>query len=208
MGPGKFAAWKAGAFTMENLFGRKRDPRWGTMRYERSLRDVVGAGHARKRLERVLADRRELRSLGAAASLKVQRLQQLRSLSDQSITQLIGEIRSAKTIPKPEYHSHLHGKEFDANTVEQYLRAFRAHLERQDLRIFTYLRARNRTPFWELVAPDTGASVPYNEQRRAVWSFFRPGRPAMRMERYQADWIEVRRTDSGWIFDEDWQWEP
>jgi len=42
MGPAKYAAWKSGAFDLEDLVGRTRDPRWGTMRHERSLRDILG----------------------------------------------------------------------------------------------------------------------------------------------------------------------
>ena len=42
MGPGKYAAWKAGAFDFKDLVGQTRDPRWGTIRHERSLRDILG----------------------------------------------------------------------------------------------------------------------------------------------------------------------
>jgi hypothetical protein len=48
LGPGKFAAYKDGKITLQDLVGRKVDSRWGSMRYERSLRDVLGKEGARK----------------------------------------------------------------------------------------------------------------------------------------------------------------
>jgi len=41
MGPGKYEAWKDGKFQLRDLVGQQTDPRWGTMRYERSLKDLV-----------------------------------------------------------------------------------------------------------------------------------------------------------------------
>jgi SPP1 gp7 family putative phage head morphogenesis protein len=37
LGPGKFAAYSAGKLPLENLVGFRRDPRWGPVRFERSL---------------------------------------------------------------------------------------------------------------------------------------------------------------------------
>ena len=48
MGPAKYAAWKAGAFDLKDLVGRTREPRWGTMRVERSLTDIPGADEANR----------------------------------------------------------------------------------------------------------------------------------------------------------------
>lgn len=47
LGPAKWAAWKDGKVTLdENLVtgivGRRHDPVWGSMRYERSLREILG----------------------------------------------------------------------------------------------------------------------------------------------------------------------
>ncbi len=46
MGPAKFAAWKDGTFDLKDVVGRTRDPRWGTMRVERSLKDILGENDA------------------------------------------------------------------------------------------------------------------------------------------------------------------
>lgn len=57
LGPAKWAAWKDGKFDLPDLVGRKYDPVWGWMRYERSLKDVVGEeaakGYTRLALMRV-----------------------------------------------------------------------------------------------------------------------------------------------------------
>jgi len=47
MGPAEYAAWKAGAFDLKDLVGRTRDPRWGTMRAERSLTGILGEQEAK-----------------------------------------------------------------------------------------------------------------------------------------------------------------
>lgn len=41
LGPSKFAAYQAGAISLEDLRGFRRDPRWGRVGYERSLREVT-----------------------------------------------------------------------------------------------------------------------------------------------------------------------
>lgn len=46
LGAAKYAAWKDGKFGLEDLVGRKYDGRWGSMRYERSLKELLGAGAA------------------------------------------------------------------------------------------------------------------------------------------------------------------
>jgi len=40
LGMAKYAAWKDGKFNLEDLVGRKYDGRWGSMRYERSLKSL------------------------------------------------------------------------------------------------------------------------------------------------------------------------
>lgn len=142
------------------------------------------------------------------SSLRAERLAQLRRAHREDIGRIANEILRAETIPRLYYHFRQHGQEFGATTPEAYLAAFQKHRGRRDMRMFTYLRGRGRVPFWELVAPDTGTSVTYNEQRRVVWSFFRSERPELRFARYQVLWIEVIRAGTGWRFEEDWRWQP
>jgi SPP1 gp7 family putative phage head morphogenesis protein len=40
LGPAKFRAWQAGKITLDDLVARPHNPQWGTMRRERSLREV------------------------------------------------------------------------------------------------------------------------------------------------------------------------
>lgn len=40
LGPAKFAAWRDGAFQLSDLVGRRWDARWGSMRYEKSLKEM------------------------------------------------------------------------------------------------------------------------------------------------------------------------
>jgi len=42
MGPGKYAAWKDGKFKVSDMVTQSTDKRWGTMRHERSLKDLLG----------------------------------------------------------------------------------------------------------------------------------------------------------------------
>lgn len=48
LGPGKFAAFKAGAIALDDLAGTRRAAAWGTVGYEKSLTAVIGAGPARE----------------------------------------------------------------------------------------------------------------------------------------------------------------
>lgn len=48
LGPAAYRAYKAGAVKLSDFVGQKSDPRWGTMRYTRSLSDILGPEEARK----------------------------------------------------------------------------------------------------------------------------------------------------------------
>lgn len=47
LGPAKYAAWKEGKFELGDVVGRKYDPQWGWTRYEKSLKDLIGAEEAK-----------------------------------------------------------------------------------------------------------------------------------------------------------------
>lgn len=142
-----------------------------------------------------------------AASLKATRASQLRAMEPVAIDAILSSIRQAETIPKVDYHFAQHGPEFSARVSAEYLERLREHVQRHDSRVFTFLRQPDRVPFWALVAPDTGATVLYHEQRKAVWSFYRPTIPAVRFGKVQSDWIELVRRGERWDIEEDWQWE-
>lgn len=48
LGPAKFAAWENGEFDLQDLIGRRQDPIWGGMRYEKSLKEILGAEVAKR----------------------------------------------------------------------------------------------------------------------------------------------------------------
>ena len=168
------------------------------------------SGHGSKRWSnRALTEERDLRSLGATASLRAQRLAQLKQLSDGDVEAIVHDVKSSQSIPRLGYHFARHGAEFEVDNPEEYVAALRRHLQRGDLRIFTFLdrTSKGLTGFWALVAPDNAATVLYNEQQRRLWSFYRPRAPAVRMANVQTLWIEVCRRGQSWEFEEQWQWQ-
>lgn len=54
LGKAAFQAYKAGAVSLQDFVGRKRSQQWGTMRYTRSLRDILGPEEARRWMEKVI----------------------------------------------------------------------------------------------------------------------------------------------------------
>ena len=48
LGPAKLAAYQDGAFTLKDLVGTAQSSTWGGSRYEKSLKDVLGAKQAAK----------------------------------------------------------------------------------------------------------------------------------------------------------------
>jgi len=48
LGPARYAAYRQGLITLDDLVHRSHDPRWGTMRREASLREVLGNEEARR----------------------------------------------------------------------------------------------------------------------------------------------------------------
>ena len=74
LGKAAFQAYKAGAVKLEDFVGRKRSREWGTMRYARSLRDIMGPKEAKKWMEKAL--NQPSRTEGAQESVK-QRIERL-----------------------------------------------------------------------------------------------------------------------------------
>ena len=140
------------------------------------------------------------------AALRQERLAQLRQFTDRDVERVRASIRQATAVPNLCYHLRKHGAAMAVHTEDEYLRALREHLRREDLRVFTYLRPRGHVPFWELVASDTGTTVVYNSKRKQIWSFFQPKDADGRMRYAETAWIEVIRLVDGWEFEESWRW--
>lgn len=141
-------------------------------------------------------------------SLQVLRIQQLNQETGERISRIVGEARRATDIPQLEYHLRKHGAEFGATTAEEYVQAFREHLRRDDLRIFTFLddASYGTVALWAFVAPDTGTTALYNEKRRQVRTFYRPWSPERRMANVRHLWVEVIGREGAWVFQEQWEW--
>lgn len=56
MGPSKFAAWKSGAISLDDISGFKVDRKWGPVRWERSLIDMLSARQAAQFYQQAAAD--------------------------------------------------------------------------------------------------------------------------------------------------------
>lgn len=82
-----------------------------------------------------------------------------------------------------------------------------SHLQRDDLRILSYLRPRGLVPFWALVAPDTGDTVLYNKARKRAYSFYRPNDPERQISAIEGFWIELVWRDIEWWVEYQWQWQ-
>ncbi|MBI4496761.1 MAG: VanZ family protein [Chloroflexi bacterium] len=147
-----------------------------------------------------------VRAVGAMASPQAERLAQLQTMRTEEIDAIVAAVRRAETVPALQRHFEKQGQLLGARMPEEYVRLFREHVRRQDLRVFTYIRPSGKVPMWEFVAPDTGTTVMYNERRRSIWSFFRPRNATARMRGVQTNWIEAVQTPDGWRFVEDWIW--
>jgi hypothetical protein len=130
----------------------------------------------------------------------------VRTYSREQIDSLIARIRAGRSIPRLRYHLQQHGEALGARTAHEYVHALEVHLQRDDLRVFTFLRPRGLEPFWALVSPDSGDTVSFNEQRNRIYSFYRPEDVDQRMDSAKAHWIEVVSTGAGWSIEEHWAW--
>jgi SPP1 gp7 family putative phage head morphogenesis protein len=200
LGDAAFEAYKAGQVKLADFVGQKSDPRWGTMRYTRSLMEVLGPQEARS--WRQLST--SLRALGAdvnrLAALGEARLSQLRAMSNDQLEALFAEIRGATTLPKLKYHYQRHRELLGASSQDEYLALFRKHIRRTDLRIATALRPKDHAPMWYLVAVDSGTIAQYNERERRFWSFFRTRNLARYLEDASVWWVEAIKGDT-WSFE-------
>jgi SPP1 gp7 family putative phage head morphogenesis protein len=201
LGNAAFEAYRAGALKLSDFVGRQSDPRWGTMRYTRSLREILGASEARS--WRQLST--SLRALGAdvnrLAALREARLSQLRAMSNDQLEALFAEIRGATTLPKLKYHYQRHRELLGASNQDEYLALFREHIRRTDLRIATALRPKDHAPMWYLVAVDSGTIAQYNERERRFWSFFRTRNLARYLEDASVWWVEAIKEGDTWSFE-------
>ena len=201
LGKAAFQAYKAGAVKLEDFVGRKRSATWGTMRYARSLRDILGTDEARK-WQRFSSN---LRPVGAdvhkLAVLQDIRLNQIREMTNDQIDNLLLKMTSATELPELSYHFRRHGALLGASTEEKYLLLFKQHVRRTDLVIGTALRPKDRAKMWYLVGVDTKTVAQYNETAGRFWSYIKVANLEAYLRDAEVWWIRVKRKENAWDFE-------
>jgi len=129
------------------------------------------------------------------------RLAELLELPDQAIDDLIAEMQTNIRLPKMDYHFEDHGTGLGVATVEEYREEFLAHVVRQDLRLFTGIRAKDGARMWYLIGMDTAYVAQYNQSKSRYWSFFKCANLEKFLKSGRDWWIEVVQTGEGWRFE-------
>ena len=201
LGKAGFQAYKAGVVKLEDFVGRRLSRRWGTMRYARSLRDILWPKEARK-WQRFSSS---LRPVGAdvhkLAVLQDIRLNQLREMTKDQVDNLLLKMTSATELPELSYHFRRHGALLGATTEEEYLLLFKQHVRRTDLVIGTALRPKDRAKMWYLVGVDTKTVAQYNETAGRFWTFMRVANLEVYLRDAEVWWIRVKRKENEWDFE-------
>jgi hypothetical protein len=150
LGPAKFAAYQAGAIGLEDLRGIRRDPRWGMVGYERSLREVLGAKEARRWQQRGIQGSASALASDAGPPLSQHPVDRMirglvrsdRSVTEPELSQIIDRIAEA---PFPTIDQHLakritEGQWTSGTSAEEYLADLRRAVKDRDARVLVYER--------------------------------------------------------------------
>lgn len=198
LGPSKYGAYRAGDLKLKQLVGTRHSDQWGRMFHERSLSQVLGSRTAKSWMERAKEDGLWglSPSLGAArnrlAELQLQRFNQLNGADAREV---MARMRSWN-LPLPELGNHFrtHADEFLSSgitSVEQYQAAFAAHIEKTNLRYFTYLQRKRQDRIWISVDEETGNVGQFNETKNTYWSFYHHDEIDKYLNSGKMWWIEV-----------------
>ncbi|MCL5958774.1 MAG: hypothetical protein M1358_05555 [Chloroflexi bacterium] len=154
---------------LDDFVGRKRDKRWGTMRYVRSRRDILSKERAGQ-LDQVAAEKaREERDLVTTLDRRQRLIKELRKADLRAI---VSEIRSVRDLPKLNYHFESHGEDLGVATKEDYVVRLREHLSRTDLEFYAHLRKQDDI-MWFAVHLDSQEVAQYNASKKSLWSFYK-----------------------------------
>lgn len=82
-------------------------------------------------------------------------------------------------------------------TADEYNAFFMEHVQRDGLRIFSYIRPHKSERMWYLVGMDNGAVAQYDESRKQYWSFFRHEDVQGFLRSGRSWWVEVVITPAG-----------
>ncbi len=109
LGPAKYAAWRDGKFELKQITGRRSSARWGSMRYEKSLKELLGdeaEGYTRLALSQAMKSAStsvdDLIRIGALGvrDLSPQEIVRIRA----AIAEMPFETRTVKTLTKDRGH--------------------------------------------------------------------------------------------------------
>lgn len=191
LGKAAYAAFADGAVSLADFAGRRHSDDWGTTLARRSLREMVGDEAARRWIEsaRVLSRQNVLRQ----RQLQWQNTR-MSELAGQSWEALWGRLRINVALPQEGQHFRKHGLEFQSlgiESVQAYVELFSQHVDREDLRLFSYIRPENEERMWLLIGMDNGVIAQYNETRGVYWSFYRHADVYRYLESGAGWWIEM-----------------
>lgn len=127
---------------------------------------------------------------------RARRLVEMRSLGSEEIGRRVRRMKSDDRLPNLTYHFLKHGIDVGVATEKDYLRLFREHLRREDLRIVSFIRRVGDQRMWYLISDATGNVAQYNESTGRQFSFFAT-RGAF-LEHLDEWTVEVKETPEGW----------
>lgn len=132
------------------------------------------------------------------AALQARRLAQLMAMTADERAALVVRMRQAVRLPRPTLHFRRHGADVGATTLEEYEQLFVQHIQRVDLRWFTFIRRREGDAVWYLIEGDSGAIAMYNEAQNRYWSFFCTSNLQRLLGEAEGWWVELVRTAEDW----------
>jgi hypothetical protein len=203
LGPAAYNAWQAGDLRLEELVERHEHPTWGAALQVRSLRSVLGSEQAARWVQQATPTRTPAAPpVTRHQSLQNARLAEVNAMTPQTLQQLSEEIASGARLPKLQEHFRKHGAELadlGVHSPDAMNALFLRHIQRSDLRIFTYISTQPATQYrhWVLAGMDNGVMVLYNESQRKHWSLLRARDIEDYLRLRRGWWIEVIDWDKG-----------
>jgi len=186
------------------LVERHEHPVWGGALVVRSLKKAIGEGEAKRWINQVIAPQPSTANRQPRPAhyqpLQDTRFAEVQAMSSQDLRQLRAEMTGARELPKLKEHFRKHGSEFEdmgITSPEALNVLFRQHIQRMDLRIFTYVSTQPATQYrqWVLVGMDNGVIVVYNESKRRHWSMMRARSITEYLSHQRGWWVEVSDWD-------------
>lgn len=120
------------------------------------------------------------------------RLLEIHAMNPATIAYLRSAFTRAERLPKQQEHFRKHGAEFSdlgVASANQLDALFLAHIQRRDLRYFSYISTQeSHYRHWVLMGMDNAVVVLYNETEAVHWSIMR--QPGL-VENAHGWWVEI-----------------